>query len=117
MTDYKIPAEIKDKIPDAFYIALAGELYSVFGLVVAKKDEDDFYGIEFLGGTTGWVVAFQATCQKMNMQWLLDYYNALEWFDSDLFDGEISDMVIQKFYEADETNANAYYLYLVSKDE
>lgn len=115
--EYSIPEEIKREIPDAFYIALAGELFSVFGAVASEKDEDGAYGIDFLCGTAGWAAALRAACRKMKMQWLLNYYDALEWYDSDLFDGEISDMVIKKFYEADETSADAYYLYLMSEDQ
>ena len=113
---YSILEEIKREIPDAFYVAFAGELFSVFGSVASEKDEDGFYGIDFLSGTTGWAAALRAACQKMRMQWLLDYYDTLEWYDSDMFDGEISDMVIKKSYEADETNANEYYLYLIRED-
>ena len=60
------------------------------------------------------------TCQKLNMCWLLDYYNSLEWYESDLFDGEMEGKIVSEFIEADQAqaNANAYYKFLFQrKDE
>lgn len=48
-----------------------------------------------LGGTIGWDNAFAQTCREMNLPDLREYYNALTWFDSDTFDGDISDLAIE----------------------
>ena len=114
---YHIPLEIKQKIPDYFYIAFAGELHSVFGSWASEKDECGIYGLSYEGGTAGWVAAFKATCDKLQMQWLLDYYNTLEWYDSDQFDSEIGDAIIKTVYEADDTSANSYYLHLIEENK
>ena len=114
---YQIPPEIKQKISDYFYIAFAGELHSVFGPMISEKDEYDIYGLSYVGGTAGWEAAFKATCNKLQMQWLLDYYITLEWYDSDLFDSEMEDAIIKTVYEADDTSANSYYLHLIDEGE
>lgn len=118
--EYKIPEKIKSKIPQHFYIAFAGELCSVFGHMIFKKDESDLYSLFYVSSTAGWNEDLKMTCQKLNMCWLLDYYNSLEWYESDLFDGEMEDKIVSEFIEADQAqaNSNAYYKFLFQrKDE
>ena len=109
---YKIPADIKEKIPDYFYLALGGELVSIFGHDVFQKDEDSVCTLDYLTGTAGWVAAFRMTCKKLNMFWLPVYYDGLEWFESDLFDDEVCQGVIDAFLK-NNSNQNTYYLYLL----
>ena len=100
--EYQIPDEIKSKIPQHFYSALAGELCSVFGRMIFDKDESGVYGISYIGGTTGWMEALKMTSEKLDMAWLLDYYKSLPWHDSEIFDGEIEDKIFSEFIEADQ---------------
>ena len=102
--EYQIPEKIKNNIPQHFYIAFAGELCSVFGHMIFQKDESDVYSLFYVSSTAGWNEALKMTCQKLNMCWLLDYYNSL----------------VSEFIEADQAqaNANAYYKFLFQrKDE
>ena len=69
------------------------------------------------GGTGGWAEAFKQTCKKLSMLWLWDYYRSLEWYDSDLFDGEIADGIIEKFFRNENHHCNSYYKYLIEKNE
>lgn len=110
--DYKIPEDIKAIIPDYFYEAFGGELVSVFGVDVLNKNKDGEYGLAFLEGTAGYVEAFRATCKKLGMDWLADYYDALLWHESDLFDGEISDEVLKQF-SSQKDGLNPYYIHLI----
>lgn len=114
MFDYVIPDDIKQRIPKYFSQAFAGELLGVFGPDIAIKDEDDVYGLCFLGGTVGWHEAFKATCDKLAMQWLYDYYEALEWYESDKFDGEMEAAIIE-FFEGDRDQPSPYILYLMER--
>lgn len=106
--EYKMPDEIKNKIPKYFPAAFAGELCSTFGPKVFEKDEDNIYNLSYLGGTAGWAEALKMTCKKLGLDWLWKYYNSLDWFDSDLFDGEVEDMIISKFIE--NTTDNTVYM-------
>ena len=107
--EYQIPDEIKSKIPQHFYSALAGELCSVFGpSIFEKDDETDTYGLAFICCTAGWFAGFKMTCEKLNMEWLVEYHDSLEWYDSDLFDGEMEDMIIEQFIEAESAGTNVY---------
>lgn len=114
MFDYVIPDDIKQKIPEYFSRAFAGELLGVFGPDVVTRDEDGVYGVCFHGGTIGWHEAFKATCDKLDMQWLYNYYEALEWHESDQFDGEMETSIID-FFEGDHSLTSPYYLYLIGR--
>ena len=48
-----------------------------------------------LGSTIGWGGAFSETCDEFGMQDLKEYYKELEWYDSDVFDGDISDLAVK----------------------
>ena len=118
---YKIPLEIKQKIPKYFYYAMGGELVSIFGTeVLIPEDVNDeineytVYGIDFVTSTSGWHEAFKATCKKLDLQWLLDYHKTLEWYDSDLFDDEIAQEIIKYFSSELKNKASSYYLYLLN---
>lgn len=115
--EYNIPDEIKSRIPQCFYSAFAGELCSVFGCTVFEKDESGFYSLVYISGTAGWAEALKMTCKKLDMQWLLDYYDSLPWYDSDIFDGEIEDMIISECIETDEKpkSTHMYYQFLLEK--
>ena len=112
---YHIPDEIKEKIPEHFYYALGGELVSVFGKDLLCEDEDGIVPLDYVGGTAGYVETLKTTCRKLGMEWLFVYWSGLEWYDSDLFDGEITDEVIRCFSK--EGNSNPYYKYLLSAKE
>lgn len=115
--EYKIPEEILSKIPQHFWPAFAGELVSTFGLFIFEKEEDsDFYALNYVSSTNGWNAALRMTCKKLKMKWLFDYYDKLEWWQSDMFDGEFEDLLIKKFVEADDNPQHEYYKWLIGDD-
>lgn len=115
--EYEIPEEILSRIPQHFWPAFAGELVSTLGLAVFEKDENDQYGLYFVSGTFGWNAALRMTCNKIEMKWLFDYYDKLEWWQSDMFDGEFEDMVIKNFVEAEDRPEHTYYSWLIGGNE
>ena len=114
--EYKIPEEILDKIPERFWPAFAGDLVSVFGPDVLAEDEDGCYTLYFRCGTMGWNAALSAALRKLDMMWLYDYYDKLEWWESDHFDGEVADLLIAKFIKAEDKPWNTYYRYLIGAE-
>ena len=115
--NYKIPKDILSEIPDHFWAAFAGELVSIFGVNVFDEDDDMGRVLFHISSTNGWNMALKATCRKLGINWLYIYYDNLSVWDSDLFDGEIEDLVISKFVE-DESNAvHVYYSWLFGKEE
>lgn len=114
MMEYKVPEEVLMKIPSHFWPAFAGELISTFGLMIFEKEEGtDLYALYYVSSTNGWSAALRITCNKLDMKWLFDYYDKLEWWQSDMFDGEIEDKLISIFVEAKGSPWNDYYQWLI----
>ena len=116
--EYSIPEEIRNKIPDYFYTALAGELFSVFGwdrcrwMFYPKKDPG--YA-DLASGSAGWVQAFKATCRKLGLEWLTEYYDTLPWYDSDVFDGIVEQRIWEHFIQRTDDGPNDYFRYLTGQ--
>lgn len=110
--NYKIPDNILEKIPDYFWPALAGELVSVFSPSVFDKEDTDVYQLDFVCGTAGFDRAFHMTCRKLDLMWLYDYRNRLEWYDYDMFDSEISDSLINNVLLSEPKKHSSYYDWL-----
>ena len=88
--EYHIPEDIKSAIPEDFYLVFLGFILGILGMPV--KIEIGEY-LCYMGGTAGWYKAFNRSCRLLNLPWLKEYYDGLEWYDSDLFDGEIADEI------------------------
>lgn len=114
---YKIPKNILDRIPDYFWAGFAGGLCAIFGPGIFEKDLDGFYKIEYITSTGGWAVALMASCEQMSMDWIMSYYTSLSWDESDLFDDELADSLIQKFVENKDGKEcrDAHYKWLVER--
>ena len=87
MFSYTIPDEIKEKIPIRFMTELALQLSLVFPDLPTEN-------INFITGTIGWNNAFTAACSECGCDWLADYADGLEWYDWDIFAGELTDMAL-----------------------
>ena len=109
---YVIPAEVLAKIPEYFYYAFYGELCAMYGgdIFYINSEERDrpVYSLE---STYGWNAAFWSACQNTEQYWLFDYYDSLPWYDSDLFDNAICELVINKCHTPDGTRL-FYYDYI-----
>lgn len=111
--EYKVPDEVLSKIPRHFWPAFAGELVSIFGLSIFEKETENGYGLFYVSSTVGWNTALRMTCEKLDMKWLFDYYDKLELWQSDVFDGEIEDLLIKNFVESRERPWNEYYQWMI----
>lgn len=110
--DYSIPEDIDSRLPAYFYPALAGELFSIHGPHIFEAYDGT---INLNTGTYGWHEALRAACEKLDMGWLMEYYDALPWYDSDLFDGIIEDRIGQ-MVKRDAAWGNEYYEHLLGKN-
>lgn len=113
---FKIPPEIEVKIPSYFIAAFTGELVSVFGGYIIERDKYDDYTLLWVTSTGGWNDAMRMTCRKLNVQWLYDYYNSLEWFDSDIFDGIIAERVCE-FLNGERGSTSEYCKYIKESEK
>lgn len=62
------------RLPEAFYVAFAGELVSVFGVDIFQADPDveGARAIDYLTGTCGWHLTLMAACKRLGCEW---FYN------------------------------------------
>lgn len=92
MQNYYIPKKYKKMIDLNFLQYFQYELHLMFGLSL-----NDFRDTGPLSnqGTAGWHDCFVKTCINFNKNELLNYYESLDWYQSDLFDDELADMFIQ----------------------
>lgn len=98
---YEIPKEILSKFSDDFWKALTNELARVFGNDIFDKDEDaGTRQIVFLTSTIGWAKAFMKTCRDFKLIDILEYYDKLEWYDSDAFDDMICKILEEKYIKS-----------------
>ena len=105
--------KILSNIPDHFYPAFAGELVSVFGSEILEPSETGEVPLFYISGTTGWNAALRMTCKKLGIDWLMSWYDELEWFDSDNFDGELVEMMETKFLDNSSESNNSYYRWII----
>lgn len=94
---YRIPEEIKSTIKDDFYSVLLSECKKVFGDDLLKKDKFGTAHIDYIAGTGGFFIAFSNACEITGNKRLLDYWNGLEWYDSDMFESELCDIILERF--------------------
>lgn len=113
---FEIPPEIEVKIPSFFIAAFAGELLSVFGRDVAMIDSDGDYNVWWYTGTGGWRDAFFAACKKLKLDWLNEYRESLEWYDSDCFDEIICERVCD-FLNGNAVPYNSYCNYINEREK
>ena len=90
---YTIPTNIRAMITSEFCTQFLKELHCVFGVSVKDSEMDCFV---YQGGTGGWTVAWDTACRKLGLDELCKYYHALPWYDSDIFDGEIEDILVEQ---------------------
>lgn len=107
--------DVISEIPDYFYPAFAGELVSVFGTDVLKHPEDEESPLFYIQGTSGWNQALRMACKKLGLSDLWNWYNKLEWYDSDIFDGELVELLISKFIHTEYQSCKQYYKWLMNE--
>lgn len=91
--EYTIPDEIKNKITMEFLIEFRNQLFRICGYSLSDFAENSAPANT---STSGWHAAFGVACLNTHNDWLLDYWNSLEWYDSDIFDSELTDMLVKK---------------------
>ena len=95
--EYTVPDDIRTMIPTEFYTYLKQQLISIFGEFIFKQldiiDDESTYGVDYIMSTGGWVEAVRQTCIKLNLDWLLNYYDTLLWYEADIFDAYIGEQL------------------------
>ncbi len=92
--EYDIPEKYKEMITIDFLREFRNQLFKMHDYYSLEVFADQ--GIPINTSTTGWYAAFGKTCLLQKKEELLDYWHTLEWFDSDIFDGIVADMMVEK---------------------
>lgn len=89
---YKMPEVVKAEFKAHILKCFLKELIDVFDI---KHEVTMCNTIAHLEGTYGWYEAFKKMCVNYGLEDILAYYDKLEWYDSDLFDGELGDLLVE----------------------
>ena len=91
MFEYKIPQEIKAEFTKDFMTYFLARLAIVFDLEESMLCAEYLFNLE---STVSWGKSFKCACQKYNLEYIWVYYDQLAWYDSDLFDDELVDLLV-----------------------
>lgn len=89
---YTIPVRIKEMMTYGFLKEFRNQLFTMFDFSLDTY-ADIIQGVE---STAGWANALQDACCNTDKEFIWNYWNDLEWYDSDMFDSELCDMLIEK---------------------
>lgn len=101
---YQIPNNFKEMLTKDFLMTFKQELDKVFNIETTGTLWSTYLKLE---GTTGWHEAFTQTCEKHKSDKLYNYYNILDWVESDQFDDQIGDLMC-KYNVIEEGNPSEY---------
>ena len=90
---YEMPEKYKAMIDSTFCKNFLRELHLIWGF---SLEDFNWESIGYCEGTSGWYVAFTNTCRTMQLDELFLYYRNLPWYDSDLFDAQLSDRLVEE---------------------
>lgn len=109
------PENALQRLSAPFWAAFAGELVSVFGIDIFQPEEDvqSARAIEYLTGTCGWHAALKAACREVGDEWFYEWYDSLGWMESDGFDCDLVDELVDRVIERGEETRHVYYEWLV----
>ena len=93
---YTIPDNIKELITDDFLKEFRNQLFRIHECYSLETFAE--YGIPMNTSTAGWYAAFGKACLLTHKEQLLDYWNDLPWYDSDIFDGELADILVDRHF-------------------
>ena len=98
--EYTMPQNIKNLITDDFLKEFRNQLFRInkdYSLETFAE-----YGIPMNTSTSGWFAALGKACLLTHKEELLDYWRSLPWYDSDVFDGELAEMLIERGFILDD---------------
>lgn len=90
--EYSIPPDIKRIITYNFLKEFRNQLIRIHKYWSIDTFAEN--GIPANTSTSGWQAALGKVCILTNNKKLYNYWRQLDWFDSDLFDGELCDMLV-----------------------
>ena len=91
---YTTPEKYKQMYTNDFLKEFRRQLYRMHENYSLELFADE--GIPINTSTMGWYAAFGKACLLTNNEELLDYYDTLGWEDSDVFDDDLVNLMVDK---------------------
>ena len=91
--EYFIPEKYKKMCTKDFLEEFRNQLIRIDQYYSLDTFADE--GIPINTSTCGWAVALFKACINTNKEELWNYWRTLPWYDSDIFDGELADLLIE----------------------
>lgn len=102
---YTTPEKYKQMYTNDFLKEFRRQLYRMHENYSLELFADE--GIPINTSTMGWYAAFGKACLLTNNEELLDYYDTLGWEDSDVFDDDLVNLMVDKKILLDEIDKYA----------
>jgi hypothetical protein len=97
LKDPTFPEDILVKITDDFLTTFKTELEKTFPTQFTDIETPTYWNFyQWLDSTCGFYGALKASCELHNFIELYDYLQSLEWFDSDILDGSLTEMLYKR---------------------
>ena len=90
--EYAMPENIRNLITYDFLKEFRNQLFRIHEHYSLDTFAD--FGIPINTSTSGWYAALGKTCLLTHKEEVFDYWRELSWYDSDIFDGELAEMLI-----------------------
>ncbi len=94
MKEYKIPEKYEKMITKELLVKIRDNIFATFEKIGMDTTADD--GIDYILTTAGWGNAIKNACLELGKEDFYNYYENLEWMDSDIFDGILEDKMIEE---------------------
>lgn len=95
--EYKIPNRIKNLFTDDFLTDFVCEVNKTFNINPVEVCNWDYY---YITSTYEWCKSLMKACDNHKYKHMgvgiKRYYKSLSWYDSDLFDGDLVDIIVSK---------------------
>ncbi|KPV44087.1 hypothetical protein [Alicyclobacillus ferrooxydans] len=101
--EYEMPVEIKQCFTKEFMTDFREKAIEVFkqndirqGKTPYEYEKSTYYSWWIhMEGTSGFHDAFKEICEKYDLDHVVNYYKQLPWYDADLFDSELGDLLVR----------------------
>lgn len=100
--EYTIPENIRNLITDDFLKEFRNQLFRIHEHYSLDTFAD--FGIPMNTSTAGWYAAFGKACLLTNKEELFNYWRTLPWYDSDIFDCELAEMLVDNKLILEDSN-------------